>query len=85
MESCSFHGDLDALPETEQSVRLNQIFTPKNLRESLVFYAVRGTCPNRELFLVCIFPYSVQIRENTDQKKLSVWTHFTQHTFLIAL
>ena len=28
----------------------------------------------REFFLVRIFPYSVQIRENADQKKLEVWT-----------
>ena len=26
-------------------------------------------CPNTEFFLLCIFPYSVQIQENTDQKK----------------
>ena len=25
-----------------------------------------------------IFPYSVQIREGTDQKKLRIWTLFTQ-------
>ena len=25
-----------------------------------------------------ISPYSVRIRENTDQKKLRIWTHFTQ-------
>ena len=30
------------------------------------------------VFLVCISPYSVQIRENTDQKKLRIWTLFTQ-------
>ena len=35
-------------------------------------------CPNTEFFLVCIFPYSVRIRENTDQKKLRTWTIFTQ-------
>ena len=23
-------------------------------------------------------PYSVEMRENTDQKKLRIWTHFTQ-------
>ena len=28
--------------------------------------------------LVRIFPYSVQIWENTDQKKLRIWTLFTQ-------
>ena len=31
-----------------------------------------------EFFLVCIFPYSVRIRENTDQEKLGIWTLFTQ-------
>ena len=32
----------------------------------------------REFFLVRIFPYSVQIRENADQKKLEVWTLVVQ-------
>ena len=31
-----------------------------------------------EFLLVCIFPYSLRIRENTDQKKLRIWTFFTQ-------
>ena len=31
-----------------------------------------------EFLLVCIFPYSLHIRENTDQKKLRIWTFFTQ-------
>ena len=48
-------------------------------------------CPNTEIFLVRIFciwteygdllgnsAYSVQIRENTDHKKLSIWTLLTQ-------
>ena len=35
-------------------------------------------CPNTEFFLVLIFPYSVRIRENKDQKKLRIWTFFTQ-------
>ena len=26
-----------------------------------------------------ISPYSVRMRENTDQKKLRIWTHFTQY------
>ena len=48
-------------------------------------------CPNTDFFW-CLFsrtrteygeilrisPYSVQMRENTDQKKLRVWKHFTQ-------
>ena len=34
------------------------------------FYPVHEKCPNTELFLFRIFLYSVQIEENTDQKKL---------------
>ena len=33
-------------------------------------------CPNTELFLLCMF--LVRIGENTDQKKLHIWTFFTQ-------
>ena len=33
--------------------------------------------PNTEFFLVRIFPYSVQMQENMDQKKLRIWAHFT--------
>ena len=39
---------------------------------------LREKCPNTELFLVRIFLYSVRIQENTDQKQLRIWTHFTQ-------
>ena len=48
-------------------------------------------CPNAEFFwsvfsriwieygeIECISPYSVRMRENTDQKKLGIWTLFTQ-------
>ena len=32
-----------------------------------------------EVFLLCKCPYSVRIRENTDQKKLRIWTLFTHN------
>ena len=32
-----------------------------------------------------ISPYSVRMQENTDQKKLRIWTLFTQWLFLILL
>ena len=35
-------------------------------------------CPNTEFFLVRISPYSVRMSENTDQKKLHIWTLFKQ-------
>ena len=39
---------------------------------------LREKCPHTEFFLVHIFPYSVRMWENTDQKKLHIWTVFTQ-------
>ena len=39
---------------------------------------VREKCPNTEFLLVRTFLCSVQIQENTDQKKLRIWTLFTQ-------
>ena len=36
---------------------------------------MREKCPNRERYSV---PYSVRMRENTDQNKLLIWTLFTQ-------
>ena len=51
---------------------------------------LREKCPNTEFFLVCIFtyllrkfPYSIRIWENTDQKKLRIWTLFKQRHSLI--
>ena len=40
--------------------------------------SLRGKCPNTEFFLLRIFLYPVEIQENADQKKLRVWTLFTQ-------
>ena len=53
--------------------------------------SLREKCPNTEYFLLRIFciwteygglrsksPYSVRIQENTEQKKLRIWTIFTQ-------
>ena len=52
--------------------------------------------PNTEFFLsvfsrirteygviLCISPYSVRIPENADQKKLRIWTDFTQGNLLV--
>ena len=58
---------------------------------------LREKCRNTEFFLVRIFriwteyeeilhisPYSVQMQENMDQKKLRIWTLFTLRTFHIS-
>ena len=42
------------------------------------YYTLREKCPNTEFFVVCVFLYSVRIQENTDRKKLHIWTLFTQ-------
>ena len=39
---------------------------------------LREKYPNTKFFLVRIFLYSVRIQGNTDQKKLRIWTLFTQ-------
>ena len=41
-------------------------------------------CPNTEFILVRIFPYSVRQRENTNQRKLRIWTLFTQWVLVQA-
>ena len=40
---------------------------------------LRKKCPKTEVFLVCIFLYSVPIQKNTNQKNLRIWTLFTQY------
>ena len=53
--------------------------------EKIVSNTLREKCPNTEIFLVRIFPYSVRMWENTDQKKLRIWTLFTQHRSIIDI
>ena len=43
-----------------------------------VLYALCEKCPNTEYFLVHVFPYSVRMRKDTDQKKIRIWILFTQ-------
>ena len=40
-------------------------------------------CPNTDFSLVRISLYAVWIQENTDQKKLLIWTLFTRWNYLI--
>ena len=59
------------------------------------FLSLREKCPNTEFFLVRIFPqsdwirsispYSVRMRENTDQKNLCIWTFFMQCVFALLM
>ena len=47
-------------------------------RISMELPSLREKCPNTEFSLVRIFPYSFRIRKSTDQKKVRIWTLFTQ-------
>ena len=47
--------------------------------------SLREKCPNTEVFLVGIFLYFPVIQENTDQKKLRIWTLSTQCVTRILL
>ena len=47
--------------------------------------ALREKDPNTEFFLVRIFQYSVEMRENANQKKSRIWTLFAQWSFLLYL
>ena len=50
-----------------------------DIREKFLLYLLLSeNCPNTEFFLTRIFLYSVPIQENTDQKKLRIWTLFKQ-------
>ena len=63
----------------------------RNENSRIFVYALREKCPNTEFFWSVFFriwteygdlrsesPYSVRIWGNTDQKKLRIWTLFTQ-------
>ena len=49
-----------------------------NMFRIAVLFSLREKYPNTEFFLVCIFPYLDWMQENTEQKKLSIWTLCTQ-------
>ena len=61
------------------TVIIMSAFVNWSFNENLcVINSLREKCPNMEIFLFYIFLYSVQIQENIDQKKLRIWTLFTQ-------
>ena len=64
-----------------------QVHSQKNvcLSSNIFDQSLREKYSNTEFFLVRIFLYSVRIQENTDQKKLRIWTIFTQWISLFFL
>ena len=56
-----------------------------NLHTHICYFTLRDKCPNAEFFLVFLFRYSTWVCENTDQRKLRIWTLFTQCHCVIFL
>ena len=52
--------------------------------ETLATYGLREKRPNAEFFLVLIFLHTFLIQENMYQKKLRIWTLFTQWLVMIC-
>ena len=52
----------------------------KSTRIRSIFWSVFSCIQTEYGEILRISPYSVRMRENTDQKKLRIWTHFTQCT-----
>ena len=68
---------LTVLPH-KKNLLLNTFMKEKYFAFFLSWNKLREKCPNTECFLVRIFLYSIRIQENRDQKKLQIWTLFTQ-------
>ena len=68
-----FHGIIKKLRDTADFT-----YGLEEQRSIVLFCTLREKCPNTELLLVCTFLYSDWIQENTDQKKLRIWTLFSQ-------
>ena len=72
VQRCNF-----SLLQTFHSRKCNSIFATSVIKVG-VSLPLREKCPNTVFFLFRISLYSVQIQENTDQKKPRIWTLFMQ-------
>ena len=63
------------------SLRMCKVGEARKQNFDYSYVTLHEECPSTEFLLICIFPYSFRIRENTDQKKLRIWTLFTQCNF----
>ena len=62
---------------------INRLYhSVKSVQIRSFFWSVFSNIRTEYGEIPCISPYSVQMRENTDQKKLRIWKHFTQWTVM---
>ena len=59
---------------------LEKIHCVKSVQIRSFFWSVFSRIRAEYGEILCISPYSVQMRENTDQNKLRIWTFFTQRS-----
>ena len=62
--------------------RLQNLKKKKFWKALIILKSLRENCRNPESFLVHMFLYSEWIKGNWDQKKLRIWTNFTQWMIL---
>ena len=80
----------------EKGTTLNKLLYNTALGYTRYHWTLREKCPNTEFFLIRIFPhlteygeirnispYSAQMWENTDHKKIRIWTLFTQWEMIL--
>ena len=67
------------------SVTLTAIHCVKSIQIRSFFWSVFSRIRTEYGEIRSIIPYTVRVRENTDQKKLRIWTLFTQWVFHLTL
>ena len=60
------------------SLRTSRTYCVKSVQIKSFFWPAFSSICSKYGDFLCNCPYSVQIQENTDQKKLHIWTLFTQ-------
>ena len=68
-------------PQYQQLVKSDNWLAEEMSRELVQLRCTAWKVSEYEVFLVHIFVFSVRIQENMDQKKLCIWTLFTQWYF----
>ena len=67
--------DLKVIPFNKQFANKHCV---KSVQTRVFFWSVFSRIRTEYGEIRSISPHSIRMRENTDQKKLCIWTHFTQ-------
>ena len=80
LNELSVHGEIDIKIHTINDFKspTYDIHCVKVVQIRSFFWSIFSRIRTEYGEIRSISPYSVRMRENTDQKKLRIWTHFTQ-------